>query len=210
MLLTSTVGESSLDSLTWRPSLMTPIQTETTQTLIHAAEGDQGAIDRLLPLVYDELRSLAGNLMRHERDGHTLQPTALANEAFIRLIDQHSIDWKNRAHFFALAAQTMRRVLVDHARARGAIKRGGDRRRIALAEDAAIGLDQLDDLLALDEALHKLARLSERQARVVELRFFGGLSIEETAEMIGVSPRTVKGDWRVSRAWLERELADEC
>jgi len=189
---------------------MTPIQTETTQTLIHAAEGDQGAIDRLLPLVYDELRSLAGSLMRHERDGHTLQPTALANEAFIRLIDQHSIDWKNRAHFFALAAQAMRRVLVDHARARGAIKRGGDRRRIALAEDAAIGLDQLDDLLALDEALHQLARLSERQARVVELRFFGGLSIEETAEMIGVSPRTVKGDWRVSRAWLERELADEC
>ena len=204
----STTGRENFDSRFGRSSFMTSIQAETTQTLMLAADGDQGAIDRLLPLVYDELRALAGALMRHERDGHTLQPTALANEAFIRLIDQKSIDWKNRAHFFALAAQAMRRVLVDHARARGAIKRGGDRRRIALAEDAAIELDQLDDLLALDEALHKLAGLSERQARIVELRFFGGLSIEETAELIGVSPRTVKGDWRVSRAWLERELSD--
>lgn len=157
-------------------------------------------------MVYDELRALAESCLQRERHGHTLQATALVHEAYLRLIKQEEVEWRNRAHFFAIAAQAIRRILVDHARGRQRAKRGGDRERVTLDEDVAITPDRDLDVVELDEALEKLAQLNQRQARIVELRFFGGLALREVAEVLGVSPRTVDGDWCMARAWLRREL----
>jgi RNA polymerase sigma-70 factor (ECF subfamily) len=158
-----------------------------------------------MPLVYDELRALAESYLQRERPDHTLQATALVHEAYIRLIKQEDVDWQNRAHFFAVAAQAIRRILVDHARGHQSAKRGGDRKRVHLDQDLALPGPDLE-LLALDEALGELAHLHERQARIVELRFFGGLSLKEIAEYLGLSSRTVDGDWHMARAWLRGKL----
>jgi len=168
--------------------------------------GNREALDRLMPVVYDELRRQAGRYLKHERQGHTLQTTALVHEAYVRLIDQAGVQWQNRAHFYAIAAEMMRRILVDHARKRGAAKRGGDAVRVTLNEALNAPEKQDPDLIAVDEALTKLAAMDRQQARVVELRFFGGLNVEETAEVLGISERTVKRDWSVAKAWIRREL----
>lgn len=170
-------------------------------------EGDKEALEELMPLVYGELRRLAAHYLRIERSGHTLQPTALVHEAYLRLVDQRHVVWQNRAHFFGIAAQMMRRVLVDHARRRAAGKRNAAAYRIG-PEGANSGAeaDRELEILALHDALTGLERLDARQARIVELRFFGGLSVEETAEAAGVSTATVKREWRTARAWLRREL----
>lgn len=182
---------------------------QATLTLARAAGGDRQAAARLLPLVYDELRALAASALKRERSDHTLQPTALVHEAFLRLIDQTHAEYKSRTHFFAIGAQAIRRVLVDYARQQGAAKRGGDWLKVTMDRAAAQkGSNEPTDLLGLDEALSKLAALDERQSRVVELRFFGGLGVEETATMLNVSPRTVEEDWRMARAWLRRELKE--
>jgi RNA polymerase sigma factor (TIGR02999 family) len=170
------------------------------------SEGDSNAASRLLPLVYDQLRALAARYMQTERRDHTLQPTALVHEAYLRLIDASRVDWQGKSHFFAIAATQMRRVLAEHARAHNAAKRGGGARKITLHDEAAISPTGVIDMLALDEAMDRLTRESPRQCRVVELRFFGGLSVEETAHILDVSKSTVKGDWRVAKAWLAREL----
>ena len=180
---------------------------EVTRLLIAWNEGDQEAVERLMPLVYAELRSIAERQFRRERVGHTLQPTAVVHEAYFRLVDQTRVTWKNRGHFFAIAAQAMRRILIDHARAREADKRGGREARVTLDLGIASPEPADDvDLLALDEALVRLKALDEPQARIVELRFFGGLSIEETAEAMETSASSVKREFRSARAWLFREL----
>lgn len=163
--------------------------------------------EELLPLVYDELRALARSFLARERVGHTLQPTALVHEAFLRLVDQRRVNWKGRAHFFAVAAQMMRRVLVDSARKKKASKRGGGWERVSLSNEPGGPELLVEEVLALDAALTKLAELDPRQARVVELRFFAGLGSAETADLLGVSKRTVEGDWTHARTWLKRELA---
>jgi RNA polymerase sigma factor (TIGR02999 family) len=167
--------------------------------------GDQKALEALTPVVYDELRRLARNYMRRERPGHSLQTTALVNEAYIRLVDYKRMQWQNRAHFFAVSAQLMRRILVDHAR-RHNLKRGGDARQVSLEEAAAVTGERTSDLVSLDEAMNALARIDPRKMQVVEMRFFGGLSVEETAEVLKVSPVTVMRDWSTAKAWLYREL----
>lgn len=177
-----------------------------TLLLAELRAGNRSAESRLLPLVYDELRRLARRYMRAERRDHTLQPTALVHEAYMRLAGQRDMSWQNRAHFFAVAAQLMRRILVDHARAHKAEKRGGNESKIELGEGLALTEAKAAELLAVDEALTRLAECDPRQARVVELRFFGGLSEEEAAEVLGVSTRTVKRDWSVARAWLFKEI----
>jgi RNA polymerase sigma factor (TIGR02999 family) len=182
-------------------------QARATQALIAHSGGDPMAAAELLPLVYGRLRALAGHYMRLERPDHTLQPTALVHEAYLRLIDGAQVDWHGRTHFFAVAAIQMRRVLAEHARSRRAQKRGGGARKVTVSDPVAIIPGGMLDMLVLDEALEKLARHSQRQSRVVELRFFGGLSVEETAHVLEVSPSTVKGDWRVAKAWLARELS---
>lgn len=177
------------------------------QLLQQMQAGDSSAASKLMPLVYDEFRALAERYLQHERKNHTLQPTALVNEAYLKLMDQTRVEWKNRAHFFAVGAQIMRRILVDHARRRSRLKHGGARARVTLDEAVALSPQRDEDVLSLHEALEKLAALDERQARVVELRFFAGLSVEEVAEVLSVSKRTVEGDWTMARAWLARELA---
>jgi RNA polymerase sigma factor (TIGR02999 family) len=169
------------------------------------SDGDQSALDRLTPIVYDELRRLARRYMRHERPGHSLQTAALVNEAYLRLVDYERMQWQNRAHFFAVSAQLMRRILVDHAR-RHNLKRGGGVEHVALEEAAVGGGGQGPDLVALDDAMNALARIDPRKVQVVEMRFFGGLSVEEIAEVLKISAITVKRDWRLARAWLYREL----
>jgi len=169
------------------------------------SEGDRGALERLTPIVYDELRRLARRYMKGERPGHSLQTTALVNEAYTRLVDYKRMQWQNRAHFFAVSAQLMRRILVEHARRRN-LKRGGGVRHVSLEEAAVVGGGDTD-LVALDEAMNALARIDPRKVQVVEMRFFGGLSVEETAEVLKISPITVKRDWRVARTWLHRELS---
>lgn len=183
-------------------------RTDVTRLLNKAGDGDESAVNRLMPLVYDELRALAESCLQSERPDHTLQATALVNEAYLRLVKQEEVEWKNRSHFFAVAAQAIRRILVDHARTHGRAKRGGGRQRVKLDEDIAVREERELDLVALDEAMEKLAALNERQARIVELRFFGGLGLKEVAEFLGVSPRTVDGDWSMARAWLRRELRE--
>jgi RNA polymerase sigma-70 factor (ECF subfamily) len=178
-----------------------------TALLLAWRDGDATAFDRLVPLVHDELRRLARAYMAKERAGHTLQPTALVNEAYLRLINVHQIQWQNRAHFLAMAARTMRRILVDSARARGNEKRGGGVEKVPL-DELALGQTASEmDVLRVDEALQALAAIYPRQHDVVELRFFGGLTIEETAEVLGISPDTVKRDWRFAKLWLVRELS---
>ena len=170
------------------------------------SDGDQRALDRLAPIVYDELRRLAGHYLNRERAGHSLQATALVNEAYLRLVDYKRMHWENRAHFFAVSAQLMRRILVDHAR-RHNLKRGGDVEHVALEDSAVVGGGRPENLVVLDDAMQALARIDSRKAQVVELRFFGGLSVEETAEVLKVSPVTVMRDWSTARAWLYREMS---
>ncbi len=188
--------------------------TGVTELLLAWGAGDVAARDALIPVVYAELRQQARRAMRRESAGHTLQATALVHEAFLRLVDQRRVEWRNRAQFFGVAAELMRRILVDHARSRLAEKRGGGAHAATLdeldaidASDAAAGVSRVD-LLALHDALGRLAELDAEQARLVELRYFGGLTIDETAEVLGISPATVKREWSVARAWLRRELAD--
>jgi RNA polymerase sigma factor (TIGR02999 family) len=186
---------------------------EITRLLKAWGRGDSAALDRLTPLVYEQLRRMARTYMRHERPGHTLQATALVNEAFLRLVDVRDLEWTDRAHFFAVSARVMRRILVDAARSRAAIKRGGQADRAE--HSTAVNLDDLPtagtemsaEVCALDEALNALAKIDPRRAQVIELRFFGGLTVEETGQVLGVSPQTVMRDWRLARAWLGRELS---
>lgn len=176
--------------------------------LLHAwSDGNREALDALLPLVYDELRRQAHRFLRRERQNHTLQTTALIHEAYLKLIEQNRVNWQNRAHFFAISANLMRRILVNYAKAKHRVKRGGDAENLPLDETILIVSDKRElDLLALDEALTRLAKMDERQAQIVELRYFSGLSIEETAEVLDISPVTVKRDWKMTKAWLHREL----
>lgn len=178
-----------------------------TELLIDWSKGDQAALDRLMPLVYNELRRLASNYLRRERAGHTLQPTALVNEAYLKLVDQKNAKWQNRAQFFGISAQLMRRILVDHARQHQAAKRGGsNQQRLSITSAEEFAKQSEVDLLALNEALDQLAKMDPQQERIVELKFFGGLSIEETAEVLGISHATVERDWKMARAWLRRQL----
>jgi len=179
---------------------------EDISTLLRAwSDGDQSALEQLTPVVYDELHRLARRYMKGERSGHSLQTTALVNEAYMRLVDYERMQWQNRAHFFAVSAQLMRRILVEHAR-RHNLKRGGGVQHVSLDEAAMVHGDPDADLVTLDDAMNGLARIDARKVQVVEMRFFGGLSVEETAEVLKVSPVTVKRDWRAARAWLYREL----
>ena len=183
-----------------------PSPHEMTELLVAWSEGDRQALDRLLPLVEEELHRLAHRYMKRERGGHTLQTTALVNEAYLRLIDQRAVRWQNRAHFFAIAAELMRRILIDHARKQAYQKRGGGARNLPLDEAAVLTDERAVELVALDEALQILAKVDERKVRVIELRYFGGLSVEEVAEVLSVHPDTVTREWRRARAWLHREL----
>lgn len=180
---------------------------DVTELLAAMGRGEPSAIEHLMPLVHGELRRVARRQMRRERPGHTLQTTALVNEAFLRLVDVRRVNFKDRAHFFALSARVMRRILVDHARARNYQKRGGGIELLPLEAARAIGSERPPDLLALDDALQALARLDERKSQIVELRFFSGLTVAETAEVLSVSPETVHRDWRLAKVWLLRELA---
>lgn len=178
-----------------------------TQALVELSSGDASARDRLFPLVYDALRDLARRELRRERPDHTLSATALVHEAYLKLVQLERIDWKGRAHFFGVCAPVMRQVLISHARSRNAAKRGAGAAKLPLSDAMAVAEERPEELLALDEALARLEALSPRQARVVEARFFAGLSVEETAAALGISPATVKREWTAARAWLNRELA---
>ena len=184
-----------------------------TGLLIEWSQGDKAALDRLTPLVYDEIRRIAHRYVQREREGHTLQTTALINEAYLRLAGSQNIDWQNRSHFFAVTAQVMRHILIDHARKRRYVKHGGEAQRVgfetAMAEASTMSSARASELLALDEALGELERLDPRKSRVVELRYFGGLTLEETAEVLEVSLMTVRRDWRAAKAWLFRRMKDE-
>lgn len=184
----------------------TSSSSEVTGLLIAWCNGDRAALEQLVPLVEKELHRLAHRYMRRENPGHTLQTTALVNEAFLRLIDQRSVRWQNRAHFFGIAAQIMRRILLNYARDQKRLKRGGGATPISLVEEDLKAPEKSIDLIALDEALNRLASVDERKARVVELRYFGGLAIEEVAEVLNVSPITVTRDWNMAKAWLAREI----
>jgi RNA polymerase sigma factor (TIGR02999 family) len=189
-----------------REVVMKPSPGEISQLLAGWRQGDREALDKLMPLVYQELRRLARRYMRVERSSHTLQTTALVNEAYLRLIDVQDVRWQSRAHFFAVAAQVMRRILVDHARTRNRVKRGGGEPQLSLTDAAVLGTGVPPDFIALDEALTRLAAIDPRKSQVVELRFFGGLSNDEIAEVLKVSPTTVMRDWSMAQAWLRREL----
>jgi RNA polymerase sigma factor (TIGR02999 family) len=180
-----------------------------TDLLVSYGRGDKESLDKLMPVVYDELRRQAARYLRREQPGHTLQTTALIHEAYVRLVDQRNVQWQNRAHFFGIAAQMMRRILVDHARTKKRAKRGGSDIKVSL-DDATVAVKGQDlDVVALDEALERMAEIDEQQSRVVELRFFSGLTVEETAEVMGISPATVKRDWSMAKAWLHRELSGD-
>jgi RNA polymerase sigma factor (TIGR02999 family) len=181
-----------------------------TELLVDWSKGDREALNKLTPLVYDELHRLASRYLRHERANHTLQTTALVHEAYLRLVDQRNANWQNHVQFFAVAAQLMRRILVDYARSHGAAKRGGGYAKLSLDEAMIVSKEKSADLMALDEALNSLAAIDPEQSRVVELRVFGGLTVEETAEALGVSPRTVKREWSMAKAWLHRQITKEC
>jgi RNA polymerase sigma factor (TIGR02999 family) len=177
-----------------------------TGLLLKWGRGDEGALERLIPLVHRELHQIAQRCMAGERGGHSLQATVLVNEAYLRLVDAKDVAWHDRAHFLAVAARVMRRILVDHARARRAQKRGGPAMRVTFTEELVVTDEPREDFVALDDALEALATFDERKSRVIELRFFGGLSVEETASVLKVSPATVMGDWRLAKAWLQREM----
>lgn len=185
---------------------MKPAPNEITQLLQDWSGGDQTALDRLMPLVYDELHRLAHQYMRREKAGHLLQTSALINEAYVRLVDQPQIRWENRSHFFGIAARLMRLILVDEARKRNSAKRGGGAIQVSLAEATNVPREQAASVIALDDALKSLEAIDSRQGEIVELRFFGGLSIEETAEVLSVSPGTVMRDWTFARAWLRQQM----
>lgn len=178
-----------------------------TGLLVEWRDGDQAALERLMPLVYDQLRRIAHRYVQRERNGHTLQTSALVNEAYLRLADQKVV-WQNRAHFFAVTARVMRHILIDHARRRRYAKHGGETQQVPLDEAAAMSLERAAELIALEEALDELAQLDQRKSRVVELRYFGGLSLEETAETLNISLMTVRRDWRAAKAWLYRRLKE--
>jgi RNA polymerase sigma factor (TIGR02999 family) len=186
-----------------------PPPNEITERLIAWGAGDRAALDQLLPVVYQELRRMAGNYLRQENPGHTLQPTALVHEAWLRLIDQARVDWRNRAQFFGVAAQMMRRILVDHAKAKHREKRGGDAVKLSLDDVINLSRERAADLIALDDALDELTRVDERKSRVVELRYFGGFTVEEIAQILEVSPETVMRDWKLAKAWLYQQIRQE-
>ena len=185
-----------------------PDSRDVTLLLSTLTRGDEAAASKLIPLVYDELRRLAASYMRREHEGHTLQATALVHEAYLKLVEQRSVTWQSRAHFFGVAAQLMRRILIDHARGHLRQKRGGEHKKVSLDEAFVFSEQKSAELLAVNDALELLARVDSRQARVVELRFFAGLSVEEAAEVLGVSPKTVKRDWSVAKTWLYADLKD--
>ena len=182
---------------------------DVTQLLIDWSNGDQAALDRLVPVVEQELRRLAHHYMSRERAGHTLQTTALVNEAFVRLVHRKNVQWQNRAHFFGIAAQLMRTILVDHARSHACAKRGGGADKLELNEALVVSQHKASEVIALDEALKQLELIDPQQSRIVELRFFGGLTVEEAAEVLHVSPATIKREWSTAKAWLYRELAEQ-
>jgi RNA polymerase sigma factor (TIGR02999 family) len=182
------------------------IQPDLTQLLLDSSAGNRAALDQLMPVVYDELRRMAGRYVSHEGPGHTLQTTALVHEAYLRLVDQRCVDWQNRAQFYGVAAQMMRRVLVDYARARHADKRGGNAVRVRIEAASSLGVEPSVDFVDLDRALNQLASIDPAQSRIVELRFFGGLTVDETAAVTNSSPATVKREWTMARAWLYRAL----
>jgi RNA polymerase sigma-70 factor (ECF subfamily) len=177
-----------------------------TELLANWSRGDPQAREALMPLVYDELRRLASSYLRQERSDHTLQPTALVHEAYLRLVDQKNVHWKDKGHFFAITAQLMRRILVDHARSHLAEKRGSGAAKVPLEDAVVMSNERPDDLLAVDESLTRLGRMDPQQARIVELRIFAGLSVEDTADLLGISPATVKRDWSMAKAWLSLEI----
>jgi RNA polymerase sigma factor (TIGR02999 family) len=181
-------------------------QVEITQLLTDWSRGDESAVSKLFPLVYGQLHRLASAYMRRERKDHTLQTTALVHEAYLRLVDQHNLNWQTRAHFFAVAARVMRNILVDYARGRGRAKRGAGLSELPLAEVAVMSDERVDELIAVDVALNTLAAVDPRKSKVFELRYFGGMSVDEAAEAMRVSPATVARDWRMARAWMRREL----
>jgi RNA polymerase sigma-70 factor, ECF subfamily len=186
---------------------MKPSRDEITQLLLDWNNGDRAALDDLLPVVYRDLRRLAHHYMSRERAGHTLQTTALVNEVYLRLIDQRSVSWQNRAHFFGIASQLMRRILIDHARSRRYAKRGGGAHQVSLDESAIVSRERGAELIAIDDALSDLESYDARKSRIVELRFFGGLNIEETAEVLAISPTTVQREWRSAKAWLYHAIS---
>jgi len=188
---------------------MTLAPHEVTKLLVAWSDGDRAALNELTPLVYEELHRLAHNHMGRERQGHTLQTSALVNEAFVRLIDQRNVHWQNRTQFFSIASRLMRRILIDHARSHHYAKRGGGTRRVSLDEAAVVAQEQAAELVALDDALKSLAAIDPRKCQVVELRFFGGMSVEESAAVLGVSAVTVMRDWSTAKAWLQREMEKE-
>ena len=204
-----------IQSARFRPSTqhggcrVAPSQKSITQLLIEWRDGDETALNKLIPLVYEELRRLAHHYMRRERPGHTLQTAALVNEVYLRLVDHKGMQWQNRAHFYAVAAQAMRRILVDHARSRNYLKRGGNVKMIRLEEAATVVQKQAADLVALDDALSELAAIDPRKSQIVEMRYFGGMSVQETAEVLGVSPVTVMRDWSTAKAWLLRAMSPD-
>ncbi len=183
-----------------------PLPQEITGLLIDWNNGSTEALEKLLPMVEVELRRIAANHMRRESPGHTLQTTALVNEAYLKLVDQREARWQNRSHFFALASQLMRRILLDHARSQGRAKRGGDAIHVNLEDVAVISPEKSENLIALDEALERLAQFDAKKSRIVEMRFFGGLSVKEVAEVMGIAPVTVMLHWRLAKAWLQREM----
>lgn len=185
---------------------MVPPETEVTALLVEVAKGNRAAQDQLVPLVYGELKRLARAYMRRERDDHTLQTTALVHEAYLKLVRNQAPDWQGRSHFFGIAAQLMRQILIDHARGRLRRKRSGAAVVLPLNEALTFSPEHSEELVRLDEALERLSKLDARQSQIVELRFFGGLSVEDTAKYLGVSPKTVKRDWAVAKVWLHREL----
>ena len=179
---------------------------EITEQLIAWSNGDAAALDKLIPAVYQELRRMADQYLRREDLSHSLQPTALVHEAYLRLIDQTKVEWQNRAHFFGVAAQMMRRILIDHAKTKHRLKRGGTAIKVSLDENVNISQERAAELIALDDALQELAQMDERKSRIVELRYFGGLSVDETAQVLGISDKTVMRDWNLAKAWLYQQL----
>ena len=186
---------------------MTQNSHEVTQLLIAWSNGDKAALNKLMPLIYHELRQLARHYMNRERPGHTLQTTALVNEAYVRLVNRKGVHWQNRAHFFAIAAQLMRTILVDHARSHAYAKRGGGAHKIALDDAMVVSQKRAAEVVALDDALKRLNEIDPQQSKIVEMKFFGGLTIEETAEVLGLSPATIKREWSSAKAWLYHELS---
>jgi RNA polymerase sigma factor (TIGR02999 family) len=193
----------------FRMPIPSPPPQEITQLLVDWSNGNQAALDRLMPLVYTELRQLAHRYMRRERLGHTMQTTALIHEAYLRLVDQTRVRWENQAHFFGIAARLMRQILIEHARSHTRAKRGGGAGTIALDEAVLVSQARAAALLALNDALERLAAVDPRKSHVVELRFFGGLSVEEAARVLNIAPNTVLRDWRLAKAWLHREISHE-